>query len=175
LHLAVANEKPHLRPLTFAYGLAGSLDPLSGMSVSLPAMDEAAARFLQQARQQEWSSLFSFFQAAETEMQILAKTEKATLQRLEVQDEKDIRWIFSLPERSLRWRQKLPVVVADEAGWLIVEAESFVSLETIHFLRGKNWASRSDFIRSLEQEFQDGTLAFSFRHHLSGTEWRVDQ
>lgn len=175
LQIKLAGDlSPQLRPVFFIYGVSADVDALSGMTVNLVLVDQWAAQFLNLAGQRSWPSLNDFFLFAKTELQKMADSAKATLAGLELRDEKQIRWIFDSNPNSLadviQWRQEFPIVIDDQAQWLVLQADEAVAIGSLTSWAKKKWNS----LKELQSELPTHAgVQISLKNHRTGSEFRL--
>gem|GEM_PF-3464365 len=158
----------------FIYGVSAAVDALSGMTVNLVLVDQWAEEFLTDVAKRSWPTLKDFFQFAKTELQKKAGLAHATLTRLELIDEKQTRWIFDPDKNWQQWQCQFPVVVADQAQWLVFQAEASMTIESVTSWMKKSWNSNADLIGDLQKYFSaTEAIRVSLRNHRTGAEVRL--
>jgi hypothetical protein len=171
LQIKLAGDlSPQIRPLFFIYGVSAEINSLSGMTVNLVLVDQWAGQFLNLASQRSWSSLNEFFHFAKKELQTMAAKDLATLAGLEIRDEKQIRWIFDSNRDSIQWRHEFPIVIDDQAQWLVLQADEAVATDSMTSWTQKKWNS----LQQLQSELPANiAIQISLKNHGTGSEFRL--
>lgn len=175
LQIKLAGDlSPQLRPVFFIYGVSAEVNALSGMTVNLVLVDQWAEQFLKLASQRSWPSLNEFFLLAKTELQKMAEAANATLAGLELRDERQIRWIFDSNQDSfadsIQWRREHPIVIKDQAQWLVLQADEAMTVGSLASWAKKKW----DSLEQLQSELPaHAGIQISLRDHCTGSEFRL--
>lgn len=136
--------------------------------MNLVLVDQWAKEFLQPAKQKLWGNFADFFQVANQDLSEKARTEKASMVRLELLDDDGIPWIYDPKTQQIFWQQKISLNIGEETFWLQIKADHRTPLNQISYFQHEQWKDQSELKKHLSTMLEASLIS-----HLTGTELRL--